>query len=224
MIYSASAENSHALHTNGSKTPFDRPAKYSLNMPHKQFIEQHFQQSADSILANQHLAGQIEQAAKHIYACFETGGKLMICGNGGSAADAQHLSSELLNRYKRERRELPGIALTTDASTLTSIANDYDYQQVFAKQVRALGQVQDMLMVITTSGNSDNLINAVHAAHDKSVSCIALNGKGGGELSDVLSAEDINIIVSGDITARIQEVHGLIIHCLCELIDSYILD
>lgn len=148
----------------------------------------------------------------------------MICGNGGSAADAQHLSSELLNRYKRERRELPGIALTTDASTLTSIGNDYDYSKVFSKQVSALGQANDLLMVITTSGNSANLINAVRAAHDRSVRCIALNGKSGGKLNDELADDDINLIVKGDVTARIQEVHGLIIHCLCELIDCYILD
>ena len=148
----------------------------------------------------------------------------MICGNGGSAADAQHLSSELLNRYKRERRELPGIALTTDASTITSIGNDYDYSEVFSKQVNALGQPNDVLMVISTSGNSANLVNAVRSAHEKSVRCVALNGKGGGKLNNELSEDDLNIIVKGDVTARIQEVHGLIIHCLCELIDSFILD
>jgi len=151
-------------------------------------------------------------------------GKLMICGNGGSAADAQHLSAELLNRYNRERRELPGIALTTDASTITAIGNDYDYSEVFSKQVSALAQPQDLLMVISTSGNSANLIKAVHAAHDKSVSCIALNGKGGGKLANELNQSDINLVVSGNVTARIQEVHGLVIHCLCDLIDSYILD
>ncbi|NND80830.1 MAG: SIS domain-containing protein [Gammaproteobacteria bacterium] len=193
-------------------------------MSARKLIEQHFQASADSILANAHLASQIEQTAETIYHCFENGGKLLICGNGGSAADAQHLSSELLNRYKRERRELPGIALTTDGSTLTSIGNDYRFDQVFAKQVSALAQPGDLLMVITTSGNSGNLIAAVQRAHDKSVSCIALNGKGGGELNQHLGDDDINIIVSGDVTARIQEVHGLIIHALCEVIDALILD
>lgn len=187
-------------------------------------ISEHFQASATSILENQHLADQIEVAAKTIYACFEAGGKLLICGNGGSAGDAQHLSSELLNRYKRERRELPGIALTTDGSTLTSIGNDYDYSEVFSKQVSALGRPGDCLMVITTSGNSSNIAKAVQVAHDKSVTCIALNGKGGGELNANLNDGDINIIVKGDVTARIQEVHGLIIHCLCELIDNYVLD
>lgn len=187
-------------------------------------IEQHFQDSAASILDNLHLQGVIQRAAETIYQAFGAGGKLMVCGNGGSAADAQHLSSELLNRYRRERRELPGIALTTDASTLTSIGNDYDYSEIFSKQINALGQENDVLMVITTSGNSDNLIKAVRAAHDKSVRCIALNGKGGGKLNNELHEQDINIIVEGDVTARIQEVHGLIIHCICELIDTYILD
>jgi D-sedoheptulose 7-phosphate isomerase len=187
-------------------------------------INQHFQASAASILNNQHLVPEIQACAKLIYQSFENGGKLLICGNGGSAADAQHLSSELLNRYKRERRELPGIALTTDGATLTSIGNDYDYSEVFSKQVSALGQKNDVLMVISTSGNSANLIKAVAVAHHKSLRCIALNGKCGGELGRVLKDADLNVVVEGDVTARIQEVHGLIIHCICELIDSYILD
>ena len=187
-------------------------------------ISDHFKASAASILDNQHLEADIEAAAKAIYASFEAGGKLLICGNGGSAADAQHLSSELLNRYKRERRELPGIALTTDGSTLTSIGNDYDYSEVFSKQVSALGRPGDCLMVITTSGNSGNIMKAVNVAHEKSVTVIALNGKNGGQLNSVLTNDDINLVVKGDVTARIQEVHGLIIHCICELIDSYVLD
>lgn len=193
-------------------------------MSDESLIEQHFKASAENVLVNLHLSGQIAAAAQAIYACFEKGGKLMICGNGGSAADAQHFSSELLNRYRRERRELPGIALTTDASTLSSIGNDYDFSQIFSKQIAALGQAGDMLMVITTSGNSDNILKAVQAAHDKSVSCIALNGKGGGELVKHMHSSDINIVVASDVTARIQEVHGLIIHAICELIDCYILD
>lgn len=187
-------------------------------------ISDHFQASADSILDNLHLESKIEAIAKTIFNSFENGGKLLICGNGGSAADAQHLSSELLNRYKRERRELPGITLTADGSTLTSIGNDYDYSEVFSKQVSALGNKGDCLMVITTSGNSANITKAVKAAHDKSVNVIALNGKTGGQLSNELTDDDINLIVKGDVTARIQEVHGLVIHCICELIDSYILD
>ncbi len=187
-------------------------------------ISDHFQASAASILDNQFLEPQIEAIAKTIFASFEAGGKLMICGNGGSAADAQHLSSELLNRYKRERRELPGITLTADGSTITSIGNDYDYSEVFSKQVSALGRPEDCLMVITTSGNSANIIKAVEVAHDKSVTVIALNGKTGGKLNQALKPDDLNMVVKGDVTARIQEVHGLVIHCICELIDSYILD
>lgn len=193
-------------------------------MTDQQLINEHFNASAQSILDNVNLADQIAEIAQAINTCFNNGGKLMIAGNGGSAADAQHLSSELLNRYKRERRELPGIALTTDASTLTSIGNDYHFNEVFSKQVNALGNAGDTLMVITTSGNSDNILKAVAAAHDKSVKVIALNGKGGGELAKHLNDSDINLVVSGDVTARIQEVHGLVIHCICELIDSYILD
>ncbi len=193
-------------------------------MSEPSLIKQHFTASAKSILENQFLETQIEQTAQTIYKCFEAGGKLMICGNGGSAADAQHFSAELLNRYHRERRELPGITLTTDASTLTAIGNDYDFSEVFSKQVRALAQENDLLMVITTSGGSENIIKAVQAAHEKSIRCIALNGKSGGRLSSALNQDDTNIIVKGDVTARIQEVHGLIIHCLCDLIDSYILD
>ena len=202
------------------KTNFQHTdSRYNMSV-----ISDHFKASAASILDNQHLEAQIEEAAKAIFESFKQGGKLLICGNGGSAADAQHLSSELLNRYKRERRELPGIALTTDGSTLTSIGNDYDYSEVFSKQVSALGNANDCLMVITTSGNSGNILKAVNVAHDKSVTVIALNGKSGGELNNALDSNDINIIVKGDVTARIQEVHGLIIHCICELIDSYILD
>lgn len=186
-------------------------------------IQKHFSASAKSILANQHLADVIINASDAITQCFDNGGKLLICGNGGSAADAQHLSSELLNRYHRERQELPGIAITTDASTITSIGNDYSYDEVFAKQVRALGNKDDILMVITTSGNSNNILKAVDAAHQQSMTCIALNGKTGGPLLNILNDNDINILVEGSVTARVQEVHGLIIHCICELIDDAIL-
>ena len=192
-------------------------------MNQKNAVLQYFTESAESILNNQHLSDNIVAAANKIITCFDNGGKLLICGNSGSAADAQHLSSELLNRYHRERPELPGIALTTDASTLTSVGNDYSYDEVFAKQIRALANPSDIVMVITTSGNSGNIIAAVNAAHEKSASCLTLNGKNGGKLSPILNDDDIDIIVDGKSTARIQEVHGLIIHCLCELIDEHIL-
>lgn len=192
-------------------------------MNEKKAVLSYFTESADSILNNQHLADTIVAASQKIIACFDNGGKLLICGNGGSAADAQHLSSELLNRYHRERPELPGITLTTDASTITSIGNDYSYDEVFAKQIRALANPQDIVLMITTSGNSGNIIAAANAAHEKSASCLTLNGKSGGKLSPILNDGDIDIIVTGTSTARIQEVHGLIIHCLCELIDEHIL-
>lgn len=149
--------------------------------------------------------------------------KILACGNGGSAADAQHFSAELLNRFERERPGLPAIALTTDASTLTSIANDYHFDDVFAKQVRALGQAGDVLLGITTSGNSRNVIRAFEAAHERGMVCIALNGRDGGQVNQALHENDVNICVPGPSTARIQEVHGIVIHCLCDLIDYQLL-
>ena len=146
--------------------------------------------------------------------------KILSCGNGGSAGDAQHFSSEMLNRFERERPALPAIALTTDTSTLTSIANDYHFDEVFAKQIRALGQAGDILLVYSTSGNSGNTVNAVKTAHDKEMHVIALTGKDGGTLASILNESDIEIRVPSDSTARIQEVHLLITHCLCDLIDQ----
>ena len=145
--------------------------------------------------------------------------KVLTCGNGGSAGDAQHFSSEMLNRFERERPALPAIALTTDTSTLTSIANDYHYDEVFAKQLRALGQKGDILLVYSTSGNSANIVKAVNVAHERDMPVIALTGKDGGILAGVLNEADIEIRVPSDSTARIQEVHLLISHCLCDLID-----
>lgn len=149
--------------------------------------------------------------------------KTLICGNGGSAADAQHFSSELLNRFEKERPGLPAISLATDASTLTSIANDYNYDDIFSKQVSALGSPGDILLVISTSGNSANIIRAVEAAHKRDMNCIALNGREGGELSTCLNQNDVNICVPGQSTARIQEMHIIIIHCICDLIDFHLL-
>lgn len=149
--------------------------------------------------------------------------KIFACGNGGSAADAQHFSAEMLNRFERERPGLPAIALTTDASTLTSIGNDYRFEDIFAKQVRALGQPGDVLLAISTSGNSANINLAVDAAHERGMRCVALNGRNGGKLTSLLTASDVDIRVSGTSTARIQEVHGIVIHCLCDLIDYQLL-
>jgi D-sedoheptulose 7-phosphate isomerase len=149
--------------------------------------------------------------------------KILACGNGGSAADAQHFSSELLNRFERDRPGLPAIALSTDTSALTSIANDYDFDEVFAKPVRALGQPGDVLLAITTSGNSPNVLRAVEAAHERNMAVVALNGREGGELASMLTGNDVNLCVRAHSTARIQEVHGLVIHCLCDLIDYQLL-
>lgn len=149
--------------------------------------------------------------------------KILACGNGGSAADAQHFSSELLNRFEAERPGLAAIALTTDTSTLTSIANDYDYEQVFARQIRALGHPGDILLAISTSGNSRNVLAAVHAAHEAQMSVVALTGRQGGALAEELTANDIHICVPANVTARIQEVHLLTLHCLCDGIDCLLL-
>jgi D-sedoheptulose 7-phosphate isomerase len=146
--------------------------------------------------------------------------KILTCGNGGSAGDAQHFASEMLNRFERERPALPVIALTTDSMTITSIANDYHFDEVFAKQLRALGQTDDILLVYTSSGNSNNIIRTVQAAHEKDMKVVALTGKDGGALAAVLNETDIEIRVPSESTARIQEVHLLITHCFCDLIDS----
>src|SRR5690606_38302189 len=149
-------------------------------------------------------------------------GKILTCGNGGSAADAQHFSSELLNRFEMERPGLPAVALTTDSSTLTSIANDYHYNDIFAKQVRALGQASDVLLAISTSGNSANVVAAVEAAHERDMHVVALTGRDGGQIAPVMDEGDVEIRVPAAVTARIQEVHLLVIHCLCDLIDQYL--
>ncbi len=150
-------------------------------------------------------------------------GKILSCGNGGSAADSQHFSSELLNRFEMERPGLPAMALTTDSSTLTSISNDYAYDEIFSKQVRALGKAQDVLLGISTSGNSENVIRAISAAHERGMKVVALTGRDGGRMADLFAPDDVEIRVPASRTARIQEVHLLVIHCLCDLIDRTLL-
>ena len=169
------------------------------------------------------LAPSIAAAVERMVACLNDDGKILSCGNGGSAADAQHFSSELLNRFETERPGLAAIALTTDSSTITSIANDYDYEQVFARQIRALGHPDDVLLAISTSGNSRNVIAAVHAAHESQMTVVALTGRAGGAMNEALGARDIHICVPATTTARIQEVHLLILHCLCDGIDCLLL-
>jgi len=167
-------------------------------------------------------APAIARAAALLARALSGGARVVCCGNGGSAADAQHFSSELLNHYERERPGLPAIALTTDSSTLTSLANDYGYAEVFARQVRALGRPGDVLLAITTSGRSENILRAIAAAHARDMRVIALCGRDGGGIPALLRESDTEIRAPGSSTARIQEVHLLAIHCLCDLIDTLI--
>lgn len=187
-------------------------------------ITQHFTDSAHlKLQALEVLAEPIAKAAERMVQSLMNEGKIMSCGNGGSAADAQHFSAEMLNRFERERPGLAAIALTTDSSTMTSIANDYSFEQIFSKQVRALGQSNDLLLAISTSGNSKNILAAVHAAHEREIAVIALTGNGGGQIADALFHSDIHLCVPSTITARIQEIHLLTLHCLCDAIDYSLL-
>ena len=170
--------------------------------------------------AQEALPESIAAAGKLMTIALQAGNKIMACGNGGSAADAQHFAAELLNRFERERPELAGLALTTDSSTLTSIANDYAYTEIFAKQVRGLGITGDVLLAISTSGNSPNVIQAIHAAHSRNIKVVVLSGKDGGDIAQHLKVGDVEIRVPATSTARIQEVHLLVLHCLCDQIDN----
>jgi D-sedoheptulose 7-phosphate isomerase len=158
-------------------------------------------------------------ACERIVQCLLEGHKIMSCGNGGSACDAMHFSSEMLNRFKHERPGLPAIALTADIATLTSIANDYSYNDIFAKQLKALGHPGDLLLAISTSGNSINVLNAIKAAHDKNINVIALTGGDGGKIPTLLRDDDIEIRIPAHEVARIQETHLLVIHCICDIVD-----
>lgn len=184
-------------------------------------VEQHFH---DSIETKQNsvaqLAPVIVKAAQLIVHALLDGKKILSCGNGGSAADAQHFSAELINRFERERPSLPAIALTTDSSTLTSIGNDYDFVDVFAKQIRAFGSEQDILLAMTTSGNSKNIIQAIEAAHNRHMRVVVLTGRDGGAVPECLNEHDVELRVATHSTPRIQETHILIIHCICDLIDE----
>ena len=187
-------------------------------------IHGHFDASAKTMLDNKDaLAQPIAYAAQAMVACLMNDGKILSCGNGGSAADAQHFAAELVNRFEIERPGLAAIALTTDTSVLTSIANDYDFSKVFSRQVRSLGMAGDMLLAISTSGNSINVVEAIHAAHERSMLVVALIGRDGGAIREILSADDIRICVDAHNTARIQEVHLLVLHCLCDGIDHLLL-
>jgi D-sedoheptulose 7-phosphate isomerase len=183
-------------------------------------IAAHFEESARlKLAAAAALSEPVARASRVLAQSLEAGGKALACGNGGSAADAQHFAAELVNRFERERPPLAAVALTTDTSTLTSIANDYDYRLVFAKQLRAIGRRGDVLLAISTSGNSANVLEAVQAARELGVQVVALTGAGGGKIATALGAGDVSICVPHKVTARIQEVHLLVLHCLCDAID-----
>ena len=187
-------------------------------------ISENFSESAHlKLQAMDALAGPIAAAAERMVLCLKSDHKILSCGNGGSAADSQHFAAEMLNRFEMERPGLAAMALTTDTSTITSIANDYDFDQVFSKQVRALGQAGDLLLAISTSGNSRNVVAAAHAAHESQMVVVALTGRNGGKLGEILLPTDIQICVPAQSTARIQEVHLLTLHCLCDAIDCLLM-
>ena len=184
-------------------------------------IAAHFTESADlKRAAAAVLTEPLARAADIMVEALRGGGKILACGNGGSAADAQHFAAELVNRFEMERPPLAAVALSTDTSSLTSIANDYAYLQVFSKPLRAIGRRGDVLLAITTSGNSANVIDAVQAAHELGIRVVALTGNGGGKMSAALRPEDAHLCVPHKKTARIQEVHLVCIHCLCDAIDT----
>jgi D-sedoheptulose 7-phosphate isomerase len=190
----------------------------------QQRIQQQFFDSADlKYAAAEPLSKSITEAVDAVIGCITGGGKVMACGNGGSAADAQHFAAELVGRFERERPGLAAIALTTDTSILTAIGNDYDFAAIYSKQIQALGQPGDVLIAISTSGNSANVLAAIEAAHAREMTVVALTGRTGGRLRALLSDTDVLIAVPHDRTARIQEVHLLSLHCLCDAIDFQLL-
>jgi len=187
-------------------------------------VAKHFEDSANTKLnAVDQMAAPIAAAIETMTGCLINGGKILACGNGGSAADAQHFAAELVGRFEVERQELAAIALTTDTSILTAVGNDYSFNQIFARQVRALGHAGDVLLAISTSGNSGNVIEAIRSAHEAAMVVVALTGRGGGQIGEMLNDDDIHLCVPADRTARIQETHLLVIHCLCDGIDALLL-
>ena len=187
-------------------------------------VTQHFEDSAQTKLDAAHaLAAPLAAAIEILTNALLIGGRILACGNGGSAADAQHFAAELVGRFEAERQELAAIALSTDSSILTAVGNDYGFEQIFSRQVRALGQAGDVQLAISTSGNSANVIAAIHAAHEQGMQVVALTGKGGGEINEILNDKDLHLCVPAERTARIQETHLVIIHCLCDGIDALLL-
>lgn len=186
-------------------------------------ITQHFSDSIDAkIRAADSLPPLIADAAELMVQSLLSEGKILACGNGGSAGDAQHFVSELLNRFERERPSLPALSLCADSQTISSIANDSSFNEIYSKQIRALGQQGDILLAFSTTGMCPNVVQAIQAAHDRDLHIIALTGKDGGDMARLLHPEDIEIRVPAIDAPRIQEVHTLVIHCLCDLIDEYL--
>src|SRR6185369_6450760 len=187
-------------------------------------VAQQFEDSAHTKLnAVELMAAPIAAAIETLFNSLVSGGKILACGNGGSAGDAQHFAAELIGRFEAERQELAAVALTTDSSILTAVGNDYGFNYIFSKQVRGLGHAGDVLLAISTSGNSANVIEAIKAAHEHDMHVVALTGKGGGQIGEMLKDDDIHLCVPADRTARIQETHLLVIHCLCDGIDALLL-
>jgi len=168
------------------------------------------------------LAPQIARAGEALAAALKEGNKVLACGNGGSAADSQHFAAEIVGRFERERPGMPAIALTTDTSAITAIANDYSYDVVFSKQVESLGRAGDFLLGISTSGNSKSVVEAIRAAQARAMRVIALTGRDGGAMAKMLGPRDFHLNVAHPRTMRVQEVHLLVIHCLCEVVDNVI--
>ena len=184
-------------------------------------ITRHFQDSIDTkqrVVAA--LTPHIATASHSMMNCLKNGGKILSCGNGGSAADSQHFAAELVGRFEREREELAAIALTTDSSILTAVGNDYSFDEIFSKQVRALGKRGDILFAISTSGNSKNVVAAIDAAHLKGMNVVAMTGRNGGNIAGLMQTGDVLLNVDSQVTTRIQEVHLLMLHCLCDAIDN----
>ena len=188
-------------------------------------VAEHFAQSIEAKQqAAEVLSAPTAQAAEIMLQCLMNDGKILACGNGGSAADAQHFAAEMTGRFEKERMELAAVALTTDTSALTAIGNDYGFDHVFSKQVRALGRPGDVLIGMSTSGNSANIITAIEAAHERDMQVIAFTGRDGGKIAAMLKDNDILLNVPHPRTARIQEVHILLIHALCDCIDTMLLE